>query len=205
MTDSNKLDLILQSLQTIQENIQELTSRVSSLESRMVSMETRMDSLDNGMQELKSFVRTLQASQEFSHARIDGLEKSTNERADALQQSLDAHRILIDSRFQQLDEHLNIRFTDTENQIGTLREEMIDRFHATLDHIDGQAKIWHQTHQLAEKRTNHRFEDMKRHFDTKFNLVHERFVEVQEDLDTIRLQTARNPESGHPHRRSSRR
>ena len=100
----------------------------------------------------------------------------------------------IDHRLQQFEQHIDRRFVDVENGIGSLRGDMIERFNSAYDHIDGQAKILQQKFELAEKRTAQQFADMKQHFDTKFNFVHERFVEVQEDLDQIRQQPGRKAE-----------
>ena len=59
MTDSRKLDLILEKIGSLDCKISNLDSRMDSFETRMDSLETKMDSLDNKVVALDNKVNSL--------------------------------------------------------------------------------------------------------------------------------------------------
>lgn len=64
MTDSQKLDLLLEKVISIDNHVILLDNRIASLEDRVASLESRMDSLESRMDSLENRVESLESDME---------------------------------------------------------------------------------------------------------------------------------------------
>ena len=81
MTDSQKLDLLLEKVISIDNHVILLDNRIASLEDRVASLENRMESLENRVASLESRMESLESRVESLESDMESLKREvTNTR-----------------------------------------------------------------------------------------------------------------------------
>ncbi len=78
MTDSRKLDLILEKIGSLDCKISTLDSRMDSFETRMDSLETKMDSIETRMDSLETRMDSLDNKMTALDNKVNSLDTKTN-------------------------------------------------------------------------------------------------------------------------------
>lgn len=160
MTDSQKLDYLIEQFGEMRADIKELQKGMNNLEMRMDRVEKRLDSLEMRMDAVEQRLDRLEQRMDAVEKRLDAVEQRLDrleQRMDAVEKRLDA----VENRLDKQEEEIRYIRLFQENhlqvQIRRIAEGHLDLYRKLLDalKISGEDELIHVRVNMLES-------DMKR-------------------------------------------
>ena len=160
MTDSQKLDCLIEQFGEMRADIKELQKGMNNLEMRMDRVEKRLDRLEQRMDAVEKRLDAVEQRLDRLEQRMDAVEKrldAVEKRLDAVEQRLDA----VENRLDKQEEEIRYIRLFQENhlqaQIRRIAEGHLDLYRKLLDalKISGEDELIHVRVNMLES-------DMKR-------------------------------------------
>jgi chromosome segregation ATPase len=128
--EMDKLDIIIQKLESLETRMTSIETRMTSIETKMTSIETRMTSIESGQKELYAIVSSIQHRQEETDAKLDSLAMDVNKlygKVEGLYSQFAEFREETRNNINRLDRHDRAIEQDLDRTIERLDDHIANR------------------------------------------------------------------------------